>query len=164
VLEFLSGCRAVILENADVLEPAVALQILYSHRGQTQELFDFEVARIPEVGVVARIFEQHFMSADRSHAVVEAVAAARRLAFDVVQRMRMDDRARRPGAAIHARQVGDDLRRRGGRTAKPAGLGTGSGLDDIVTGNHPGTGNGIFAEFHGVRRTKMDGGSQMENL
>jgi hypothetical protein len=38
VLEFLSGALAVILENADVLEPAVALQILNSLRGQTQEL------------------------------------------------------------------------------------------------------------------------------
>ena len=158
MFEVLAGCFAVILENADVLEPAVALQILNSHRGQSQELFDFEVARIPEVGVVARIFEQDFMRADCSHAVVEAVPAARRLAFDVVERMRMDDGARRPGAAIHSGQGGDDLAWLGGRTAKPAGLRRWSRLDDIVTGNHPGTCDGIFAEFHGVRRTKRTDG------
>jgi hypothetical protein len=104
----------VILENADVLEAAVALQILNAQRGQTQKLFDFGVARIPEMAVVARIFQQNFVSAHRSHAVVEAVAAARRFAFDVVERMGMDDGTRRPGAAIHAGQVGDDLRGLGG--------------------------------------------------
>ena len=104
------------------LKPAVALQILNPQRGQTQELFDFDVARIPEMAVVARIFEQNFVSADRSHAVVEAVAAAGRLAFDVVERMRMDDGARRPGAAIHARQVGDDLGGLGGRHRKTGRL------------------------------------------
>jgi len=66
MVEFLSGGGAVILENADVLEPAVALQILNSLRGQTQELFDFDVAGIPEMPVVARILDQYFMRADRS--------------------------------------------------------------------------------------------------
>src|ERR1039457_6541957 len=33
VLEFLAGSLAVVLENADVLEAAVALQILNSQRG-----------------------------------------------------------------------------------------------------------------------------------
>src|ERR1019366_2580302 len=154
VLEFLSGFLAMILENADVLEPAVALQILNPLRGQAQELFDFEIARIPEMAVVAGIFDQNFVSADRSHAIVEAVGAAGRLAFDVVERMRMDDRARRPCAAIHAGQVGDDMSWLGGRAAKPAGLGAWSRLDDLVTGDHPGTGDGIFTEFHGVRRAK----------
>ena len=54
----------MILENADVLEPAVALQILNSLRGQAQKLLDFEVARIPEMAVVAGIFEQDFVRAD----------------------------------------------------------------------------------------------------
>src|ERR1019366_3476137 len=107
VVEFLSGSLAVILENADVLEPAVALQILNPQRGQTQELFDFDVARIPDMAVVAG-----------------------RLAFDVVKRMRMDDGARRPRAAIQAGQVGDDMGRLGGGAAKTAVLGTWSRLDD----------------------------------
>src|ERR1700674_1059893 len=88
VFKFLSRRLAVILENADVLEPAVALQILNPQRGQTQALFDFDVARTPEIAVVVGIFEQNFMSADRSHAVVETVAAAGRLAFHVVERAR----------------------------------------------------------------------------
>ena len=58
VFEFLSGSRAVILENADVFEPAVALQILKPQRSQTKELFDFGVPGIPQMAVVARILEQ----------------------------------------------------------------------------------------------------------
>src|ERR1700687_5512069 len=164
VVEFLSGSLAVILENADVLEPAVALQILNPQGGQTEELFDFDVAHIPEMAMVAGIFEQHFVSADRSHAVVEAVGAAGWLALDVGEPMRVDDGARRPRAAIHAGQVGDDMGRLGGGAAKPAGWGTWSRLDDIVTGDHPGTSDGIFTEFHGVRRAKIEAASQMENL
>src|ERR1700682_6029812 len=63
MVEFLSGALAVILENADVLEPAVALQILNPQRGQTQELFDFDVARTPKMAVVAVIFHQNLVSA-----------------------------------------------------------------------------------------------------
>src|SRR5271157_408992 len=97
------------------------------------------------------------MRTHRSHAIVKTIAAARRLPFDVIKRVRMDDRTRRPGAAIHARQVGDHMRGLGSWPAKPASFGTWSGLDDIITGNHPGTGDGIFAEFHEVRRTKWAG-------
>src|SRR6202140_2308397 len=108
-VEFLSRSLAVILENADVLESAIALQILNPLRGQTQELFDLDVTGIPDMAIVAGIFQQNFVGAYRSHAVVESVAAAGRLAFDVIQSLRMDDRARRPRAAIHARQGGDDI-------------------------------------------------------
>src|ERR1700693_3946390 len=59
MVEFLSGALAVILEDTDVLEPAVALQILNPQRGQTQELFDFDVARTPEIAVMVGIFEQN---------------------------------------------------------------------------------------------------------
>jgi hypothetical protein len=95
---------------------------------------------------------------------MRSVGAARRLAFDVVERMGMDDGARRPCPAIRTGQVGDDLGGFGGRTAKPAGLGAWSRLDDLVTGDHPGTGDGIFTEFHGVKENKMEGGSQMEEF
>ena len=46
VVEFLSRGLAVILENADVLESAIALQILNPLRGQTQELFNLDVTGI----------------------------------------------------------------------------------------------------------------------
>src|SRR5260370_30484452 len=87
-----------------------------------------------------------------------------RLAFDVVQGLRMDDRPRRPRAAIHSGQGGDDIGLVGGRATKPAGLGAWRGLADIVAGDHPGTGDGIFAQFHGSKESKIDAGSQMENL
>src|SRR4029077_4098158 len=148
VVEFLSRGVAVILENADVLEPAIALQILNPLRGQTQELFDLDVTGIPDVAIVAGIFQQNLVSAHRSHAVVESVAAAGRLTFDVVQGLRMYDRARRPCAAIYAGQVSNDFGWLGGSSTKGAGLGAWRGLADIVASDHPGPGDGIFAQFH----------------
>src|SRR3984885_3614286 len=154
VIKLLSRSRAMVLENADVLKAAVPLQVLYARRGQTQKLLHLGVAPIPQMAVVARILQQYLMRADRPPAVIETVAAPRRFAFDVIKRMRMDHRARRPRAAVQPRQCGDHLRGFGGGTAKPASLRSRSGIDDIVTGNHPRTGDGIFAEFHAVRRTK----------
>jgi hypothetical protein len=94
MFELLTGSLAVILENADVLEARVALQILKPERGQAQKLFHFGVAGIPEMTVVTGIFQQHFMSADRSHAVVETVAAPQRFALDVIERVGMDEGTR----------------------------------------------------------------------
>src|SRR6202790_4431906 len=155
VVEFLSRGLAVVLENADVLESAIALQILNPLRGQTQELFPLDVTGIPDMAIVTGILQQNFVSAHRSHAVVESVAAAGRLAFDVVQGLRMDKRARRPQAAIHAGQGGDDIGQVGGRATKTAGLGAWRGLADIVASDHPGPGDGIFAQFHGSKKNKI---------
>src|SRR5450755_4631187 len=58
VLELLPCGLAMILEDADVLEAGVALQVLKPRSGQTQKLFRLCVARIPEMSIVARIFEQ----------------------------------------------------------------------------------------------------------
>src|ERR1700676_1568312 len=107
------------------------------------------------MAIVAGIFQQKFVSAHRSPAVVESVAAAGRLAFDVIQGLRMDNRARRPRAAIHAGRGGDDIRSVGGRATKTAGLGAWRGLADIVASDHPGTGDGIFAQFHGSKKNKI---------
>src|ERR1700730_12949011 len=79
VVEFLSRSLAVILENADVFESAIALQILNPLRRQAQELFDLDVTGIPGMAIVAWIFQQNFVSAHRSHAVIESVGAAGRL-------------------------------------------------------------------------------------
>src|ERR1700723_380748 len=92
--EFLSGAFAVIFEDADVLEAAVALQVLNAQRGQAEKLFHLDVARVPDVAVMARILYQNFVGADRSHTVIEAFAAASRIAFDVVERLGMDYGAR----------------------------------------------------------------------
>src|SRR5579862_5401334 len=43
MIEFLSRRLAMILENTDVLKPAVAFQILNSLRGQPQALLDLDV-------------------------------------------------------------------------------------------------------------------------
>src|SRR5580698_6703743 len=109
MVELLPCSLAVIFENADVFEAAVAFQILKPLRGQTQKLFDFGITRIPQVTVMTWIFEQNFMSPDGSHTVVESVTAPRRLPFNMVERLWMDNRTCRPRAAIHTRQIGNHL-------------------------------------------------------
>src|SRR5258708_37434995 len=94
MVEFLSGCLPVILENADVLETAVALQILNPLRGQPQELFDLDVTDVPDMAIVAGAFPQELLSAHPSHAVGEPVPATGRAAFLIVQDPPMDRRPR----------------------------------------------------------------------
>ena len=61
--------------------------------------------------IVTRILKQHFMRADRSHAVVNALAPAGRLAFNPVERIGMYHRSRRPRIAVDASHAGYLLRR-----------------------------------------------------
>ncbi len=61
-----------------------------------RNMADLIVAGIPELAVVPGIFDQDFMSANRIHAVVDAVAAAAGLAFNVIERRGMHHGARRP--------------------------------------------------------------------
>ena len=61
MLEFLSGHGPVILKDADVLEAAVALEVVDALAGQQQELLDFGVARVPQLAVVADILDQHLV-------------------------------------------------------------------------------------------------------
>ncbi len=79
-----SGCSnscpalgSVILENADVLETAVALQVLdalrHQHAGTAQFRPSAAFQRWP---VVRGILEQNLVRADRAHAVIQAIARA----------------------------------------------------------------------------------------
>ena len=49
-----------------------------------EELFDFRLRRIPEMPVVLGVLYQDFMRANRAHAVINAVAPARRVALNPV--------------------------------------------------------------------------------
>ena len=106
--EFLPGVGAVIFEKADIFDARVALEIEDAFGGQTQELPDLFVAGLPQMPVVSGILDQHFMRAHRAHAVVNAIAAAAGLAFNVVERRGMHHGARRP--VRRAGYRGDDLR------------------------------------------------------
>src|SRR2546422_8073847 len=147
MLEFLSRAAALILEDADVFETAVALQILNTLRHQAQELFQFGVAGIPQMAIVMGVFEQKLVRTDRSHAVIQTVAPATGFAFDPIDRRRVNDGSRRPWAAIRAGQGCDHLELRALAT-KGTRSGAGSRLGDIVSRDHPRTGDRIFAEFH----------------
>src|SRR5271154_5405055 len=101
------------------------------------------------------------MCANRSHTIVESVATARRLAFNVVKRLWMNHRASRPCAAVQSGKIGHNLRVRGGRPAKLALLGARLRLGNIVTRDHPRAGDRIFAKFHGCKKSKIAAASQM---
>src|ERR1700722_20386146 len=87
------------------------------------------------------------MRADRTHAVVDAIATAPGLAFNMVEREGMHHRPRRPPRRGWHRR--NDLRGFGRirtKTASPfrtraAGL---------ISRHNPGASDGIFAEFHVV--------------
>ncbi len=119
--EFLPGVLAVVLEEADVLDARVALEVEDALGGEAEEVCDLFVAGVPEMAVVARIFDQHFVRADGVHAVVDAVAAAAGIAFDAVKRRGMHDRARRPRNSRRIGRLRDHLRRSRGIGTETAG-------------------------------------------
>jgi len=86
MFEFLARVGAVILEDADVLDAGVALEILDTLRGETEELLDFGVAGRPKVAIVPGVLHQNFVRAYGTHAVVDAIAAACGIALNPVQR------------------------------------------------------------------------------
>src|SRR5512146_2841208 len=107
MIEFLSRPRAEILVKSDVLEAAIALEVLDALPGEDQKLLDFDFADIPDLTVVARVLDQYFVRAHGPHAVVDAVAAALRVALDAVERQRGHHGPRRPGPAVHRWQGGN---------------------------------------------------------
>ena len=100
VIEFLSGGRAVVFKDADVFEALVFFEVLDALRDQSQELLDGGVGRVPELTVVVWAFEQDFVGADWTHAVVESIAASVRIAFDAIQGVGMNDGARGPLSVV----------------------------------------------------------------
>ena|SRR3984957_16418158 len=146
MLELLPGAGSMILEDADILEASVALEILNALCGQEQELFEFAVACVPQMPLMRRIFHQNFVRANGAHTVVDAIAAAGSLAFDMVQSAGMHRGTRRPRSAGKSRHGSDNLRRFAGIGAEPANrFRTRHILGDVVSRNNPGTGNRILA-------------------
>jgi hypothetical protein len=151
--KFLAGILSVIFEQAHIFHTRIALEVHDAPGHQTQELRDLLIAGIPQMPVVVRILNQHLMRAHRMHAVIDAIAAAARLAFNAIQRRRMHHRARRPWRSRIIRSRGDYLHRVRGIAAKWAGPFGSRRIDRIVSGNNPRACDRIFAKFHRQRRT-----------
>ncbi len=112
----------------------IALEIEDALGGQAEEVADLIVAGIPQMPVVARVFDDHFMRADRVHAVIDAVAAAAGFAFDAIERHGMHDGARGPGNAGRVGRLRDHLRGRRSVGAETAG---GLGTRSVSAGSSP---------------------------
>jgi hypothetical protein len=163
MLKFLSGANPIILEKADVFKPLVAFEVLNALSCEGKELFDLAIAGGPKGAVVPGILDQDLVSADGAHAVIEAVSPASRLAFDVIQGRGMNNRSRRPGIAVETRRAGDDLSTGGRICAETAKrFRARRSLGNVVTGDDPGTRNGILAKFHAVRRAPLSPARQQE--
>ena len=148
VVELLSGMAAEILDDADVLEAAILLEVVDTLSAKRQVLLDLAVVGVPQLAVVAGILDDDLVRADRLHGVVQAVARAAGLAFDPVNGMGMDDRARRPRIAIHRRHRGDHLQLLARLRAEGAEIIAAAVVVGLVAGDDPGAGDGILAQFH----------------
>src|SRR6202158_2071711 len=118
--EFLPGILAIILEQADVLDARIALEVEDALGDQAEEVCDLIVAGIPQVAVVARIFDQNLVRADRVHAVINTVAAAAGFALNAVKRRGVNHGTRGPGDAGRVGRFRDHLHRRRGAVVKTA--------------------------------------------
>jgi hypothetical protein len=101
MIEFLPRARPLILEHADVLEAAIAFQVLHALRAKQQELLNLAIVRVPDLAVVAGIFDQHLVRANRAHRVVEPFSAAARITFHPVERRGMHYGPRRPRTCVY---------------------------------------------------------------
>src|SRR4029077_8662588 len=159
--EFLSGVGTVILEQADVLDARIALEIEDALSGKTEEVGDVLVTGLPQMTIVIRIFDEHFMGAHGLHAVIETVAAASGLAFDMVERSRVDHGTCRPGRPGRIGRVRDYMQA-GIGAERARRVGTGSGIAGIVAGHDPGAGDWVLAKFH--RKKKENTGEKWSQL
>src|SRR6202158_2407400 len=147
--EFLPGILTIVLEQADVLDARIALEVEDALGDQAEEVCDLIVAGIPQVPVVARIFDQHLVRANRVQAVINTVAAAVGFTLNAVKRRVVNHGTRGPGDAGRVGRFRDHLHRRRGAVATPADrLRTRSGFGRIIASDDPGAGDGILAEFH----------------
>src|ERR1700687_4115049 len=147
--EFLPGILTIVFEQADVFDARIAFEVEDALGDQAEEVCNLIVAGVPQVPVVARIFDQHFMCADRVHAVINTVAAAVGFALNAVKRRGVNNGTRGPWDAGGIGRFRDHLQRRRGTIAKTAdGLRTRSGFGRIIASDDPGAGDGILAEFH----------------
>ena len=95
VIELLAGVKTEVLEDTDVLEASIFLQVLDALRAKREILLDLAVVGVPQLAVVAGVFDDDFVRANRLHGVVEAVARAAGIAFDVIDAA-WDGRRRAP--------------------------------------------------------------------
>src|SRR5712671_4738709 len=147
--ELLAGVRTVVFEEADILDASIVLEIEDALGGQAQKMSNFIVAGAPEMTVVARILHQYFMRADGMHPVVKTVTAATRLALNVVKRCGMHHCTGGPRSSAGVWHCCDDLRgRRRIRAKQTSGFRTWRALGGIISGDDPGSSDGILAEFH----------------
>ena len=155
--ELLPRILAEIFEQADVLKAGIALQIEDALGGEAEEMRDFFVGCIPKVTVMIRIFHQHFVRADGSHAIVNAVAAASGLPLDTIERTGMHDGACGPRISRGIRRRRDHLLRRRCFTKTAGAVEARHGFCRIIPGNHPRARDWILPQFHNFKTLNNKG-------
>ncbi len=96
MLELLPGTAAVVLEDADILEAPVTLQVLNALRRQQQELADFWSLAFQRCPSWRGFSISTSCAPTGTHAIINAVRPAQRVALNVVQGHGMHHGARGP--------------------------------------------------------------------
>src|SRR5690242_1835927 len=109
---------------------------------------------------VVGILDEHFVRADGVHLVIDAVAAAAGFALDVVKRLGMYYRARRPCRAGVVGRPGNFLKASGVGTETAGRIGSLARVTGLVARHDPGTGDGILTEFHSRSSRKKENTGQ----
>jgi len=142
---FLARKGPVILVDRDILEAAVALQILDAMPPGFQNKQDLVVGQIFELAVVFGGLDDDFVRAHRLHLVVAPVGAPLGIALHTVERIRVrQDRNLRRAMRREAKKCVLGARFLGAKWASARGF---TGVS-AVADNHPTARNGIFTKFH----------------
>src|SRR5215472_10046246 len=100
------------------------------------------------MALMVGILNQHFMRANGAHLVIDAVATAAGLSFNMVKRLGMDYGARRPGSAGIIGGFGDLLKPHGVGTKTTGRINAWCTIAGFVSGHDPRSSDRILAQIH----------------
>ena len=85
-LRILAGQFPLVAEYAHIAEAAVLLQVYDSRNESAQDLRHIFIAGLGKSHVMPGVFDDHFVRAQGTHPVVDALGATLRVTFDPVER------------------------------------------------------------------------------
>src|SRR5690348_1023466 len=105
----LPGVFSAILEDCDVLETRIAFEVRDTKSTSLKRKADLFVGFVGEPANMVRRVHEHFMSAYRSHAVVNPFRRAQGISFDAIHRTKMREDADLPRSLMGNLQNGSRI-------------------------------------------------------
>jgi len=103
-----------------------------------------------QLAVVAGVLDDDLVGSDGLHGVVETVAGAAGIAFHPIDGIGVDDGQRRPRVAVDRGHGGQNVNLLAGLGAERTQEFATASRFLVISGDNPGTGNGILAQLHRV--------------